>query len=237
MLPIWAPSRPPVARGAQVGRRTCQAPRPCGGPWLARVSGELAPPRERAPPERGKEAGSGPRGTHDGELVISLSFGRVIFPVLGFGLEPGQRVGPDTGATRYVCPSTTIRSRPARRSPAGRGARAGPGLWPARMGACHPARRSDARDPPCPSPSTRAPPPAAACHPHLAPLVHVLSAWLPWYTKRQGPDAPVLARSWPALTAPGLPLAWKVRNRIKPKKGTQSEVDRHSDASGCPTGR
>ena len=26
-------------------------------------------------------------------------------------------------------------------------------------------------------------------------------------------------------------------NRIKPKKGDPIEVDRHSDASGCPTGR
>ena len=70
-------------------------------------------------------AGSGPRGTHDGELVIALGFG----PVLGFGLERGQGVGPDIGTMRYVCPFTTVRSprstisRKARRS-------GGPGLRP-----------------------------------------------------------------------------------------------------------
>ncbi len=31
-------------------------------------------------------------GAPEGELVIVLGFGRLIFPVLGFGLEPGQRV-------------------------------------------------------------------------------------------------------------------------------------------------
>ena len=77
-------------------RRTCpsplRAPRRCSGSLAGAGLRRVAPLRKMAPPERGKEAGSGPRGTHDGELVISLGFGRVIFPVLGFGLEPGQRV-------------------------------------------------------------------------------------------------------------------------------------------------
>ena len=34
----------------------------------------------------------GSQTLHEGELVISPGFGRVIFPVLGFALEPGQRV-------------------------------------------------------------------------------------------------------------------------------------------------
>ncbi len=83
-----------MVRKSGVGR--VRAPEGAAALWRplagAGLSGELAPLRKRAPPERGKEAASGPRGTHDGERVIALGFGRVFLPVLGFGLEPGQRV-------------------------------------------------------------------------------------------------------------------------------------------------
>ncbi len=42
-------------------------------------------------------------------------------------------------------------------------------------------------------------------------------------------------RAWAVLDPEPSPT--RRRNRIKPKKGTQSATDRQSDASGCPTGR
>ena len=55
---------------------------------------------------------------------------------------------------------------------------------------------------------------------------HASSVQYPWCTERPGGEVP----EWVYLGGVN-------RNRIKPKQGSQFTIDRHSDASGCPTGR
>ncbi len=94
---------------------------------------------------------------------------------------------------------------PARRSPAGRGAWAGPGLRPARIVVCPRLAGLMLRL------LVRHPRPVRAAGrcvnaPRTARLVPVLSVRRPWYAKRQGADAPLLARPCAALaTAPTMP--------------------------------